>query len=289
MKQVTGSLESSNFILSRFVNQWPRRALHGRACCFFCSLFVCAALSAIAVAVPIPVLHKEGTAHGFIVLKSKDGETLATGDMVQTVKRGRVTTDLVLHFKDGSIHQETAVYTQGKEFRLLTDHLRQDGPSFPKPIDAVIDVASGNIRISIKKDGKDKSEDHHLQIPEDASNGLMIVVLKNISPEAETTVSMVSTSEKPRVVKLRIRSEGEQEFLENGSPRKARNYVIHVDIGGIAGAVASIMGKQPPDVHIWQVEGPAPTFVRFDGPLYEDGPIWSIQLADLKWSSNGSP
>jgi hypothetical protein len=30
----------------------------------------------------IPVKHKEGVSHGFIVLHSKDGQMLATGDMI---------------------------------------------------------------------------------------------------------------------------------------------------------------------------------------------------------------
>jgi hypothetical protein len=40
-------------------------------------------------------------------------------------------------------------------------------------------------------------------MPEDVATGLTLTLLKNISPSApETTVSMVSTSDKPRVVKI---------------------------------------------------------------------------------------
>jgi hypothetical protein len=233
----------------------------------------------------VPVKHKEGVSHGFLVLHSKDGQTLATGDMIQTLEGQRVTTQLLLHFNDGSIHEELTVSSQGKEFRLLSDHLRQQGPSFPRPLDVYIDAARGTVEVrsESEKDGKEKSEEYHLQIPEDAANGLTLILLKNISPESETTVSMVATTSQPRVVKLKIHSEGEQQFFTGGFPRKAIHYVVHVDIGGAAGVVAPIIGKQPPDTHIWMVGGKAPTFVKFEGPLYEGGPIWSIDLADVKW------
>jgi hypothetical protein len=31
---------------------------------------------------------------------------------------------------------------------------------------------------------------------------------------------------------------------------------------------------------------PMPTFVRFDGPLYPDGPIWRVELAAPHWSTD---
>ena len=94
---------------------------------------------------------------------------------------------------------------------------------------------------------------------------------------------MLTTSDKPEIVKLKIRSEGERQFWTSGQPRKAIHYVIHVDIGGVKGAIAPIVGKQPPDTHVWVLGGKAPTFVKFEGPLYEGGPIWDIDLATLKW------
>jgi hypothetical protein len=109
----------------------------------------------------------------------------------------------VLHFKDGSVHDEVTVFSQSHEFRLLSDHLKQYGPSFPDPVDVYIDVGSGNVKVHSEKSGKSKDEEHHLQMPEDVATGLTLTLLKNISPSApETTVSMVSTSDKPRVVKI---------------------------------------------------------------------------------------
>jgi hypothetical protein len=50
---------------------------------------------------PLPVQHKEGTSHGFLVLRSQQGQRLATGELIQTVEGERVTGELVLHFNDG--------------------------------------------------------------------------------------------------------------------------------------------------------------------------------------------
>jgi len=231
----------------------------------------------------IPVKQKEGTCRGFLVLRSQQGKTLATGEVIQTTDGERVTSEVVFHFRDGSIDDEVTVFSQNSDFRLISDHLRQQGPSFPKPIDLTMDVASGTLEISTDKDSKQKSEQQHLDIPEDAANGLLPILLKNISPsEAETTVSLVATSSKPRVVKLKIHPAGEQLFSASGEDVQAIHYAIHFDIGGVAGAVASAVGKQPPDFHCWIVGGKVPVFVKFTGQLYEGGPIWNIELATVR-------
>jgi hypothetical protein len=38
-----------------------------------------------------------------------------------------------------------------------------------------------------------------------------------------------------------------------------------------------VIGKQPPDYHIWILPGASPAFIREEGPLYEGGPIWRIE------------
>jgi hypothetical protein len=109
-------------------------------------------------------------------------------------------------------------------------------------------------------------------------------LLRNIEPSSqETTVSEVSASDKPQIVKLKIHTEGEREFWTDGRARKAIHYIIHVDIGGVKGTVAKALGKQPPDAHVWIVGGKAPSFVKFEGTSFEGGPIWDIDLANLRW------
>ena len=64
------------------------------------------------------------------MLRSLDGKILASGDLIQVAKDDQVTSEIVFHFKDGS-HDETSVFSQDHTFRLLSDHLVQQGPSFP--------------------------------------------------------------------------------------------------------------------------------------------------------------
>ena len=83
--------------------------------------------------------------HGFLVLRDTDGRALADGDLLQTSRGSLVTSRVVFRFKDGSRHDETAVFSERQQFRLVRDHLIQKGPSFPRPIDMTIDVARGQV------------------------------------------------------------------------------------------------------------------------------------------------
>ena len=60
----------------------------------------------------VAVRYTEGEIHGFLVLRSLAGEALASGDLIQVARGDRVTSQLVFQFKDGSVHDETAVFSQ---------------------------------------------------------------------------------------------------------------------------------------------------------------------------------
>jgi hypothetical protein len=234
---------------------------------------------------PVRVLREEGVVHGFLVLRTLDGIALADGDLIQVARGDRVTSRLVFHFKDGSVHDDTVVFSQRGRFRLVSDHLIQKGPTFPRPIDVTVNASSGEVTVSYREDdGKEKLLTERMELPEDVSNGLMFTLLKNIdSKAAATTVSMVAATPKPRLVKLVVSPEGEDAFSIGSSSRKAIRYVVKVEIGGIAGLVASLLGKKPPDTHLWVMTGEAPAFVKSEGPLYFGGPVWRIELASPTW------
>ena len=65
---------------------------------------------------PVPVRRIQGSLHGFLVLKSLEGKSLAAGDLVQVVHDSRVTSGLTYHFRDGSLDEETTVFTQSGTF-----------------------------------------------------------------------------------------------------------------------------------------------------------------------------
>ena len=131
---------------------------------------------------PVAVVHSEGLAHGFLALHSLEGTALADGDLIQTSSGNRVTTRLRFRFKDGSTHDETTVYTQRKSFRLVSDHVVQRGPAFKMAIESTVS-ASGEVKVRYTEDGKEKVIEDRLELPDDLANGLILTLLKNISPE----------------------------------------------------------------------------------------------------------
>jgi hypothetical protein len=239
---------------------------------------------------PISVAHAEGLAHGFLALRSLDGTALADGDLVQTSRGDRVTMRLRFRFKDGSTHEETTVFTQRKSFRLSSNHVVQKGPAFKTPLESTIS-GSGDVKVRYtEEDGKEKVIEDRLELPADVANGLILMLLKNISPKSpSTTVSMVAITPKPRVVKLEFIPAGEEPFSTAGSGRKAMHYVVKVHVPGVAGAIASVLDKTPPDSHVWILGGEAPAFVRAETPLFSGGPLWRIELASPVWPSASAP
>jgi hypothetical protein len=241
-------------------------------------------LSANFFAQPVSVKYREGTVHGFLSLHSEDGKLLASGDLFQTVAGDRVTSHLVFHFKDGSLDDEEAVFTERGNFRLLTDHHVQSGPSFPKPMDMTIDATSGKVTFHLKEDdkddkSKDKLETTHLDLQPSLANGILFTVLKNIPPTSNAVkFGFVVATPKPRLVELSITRDGYAKFDIAGAQQRAARFRIKIDLGGVTGAVAHVVGKQPPDINIWILEGKVPAFVRMEGALYEGGPIWTIEL-----------
>ncbi len=233
----------------------------------------------------MPVRATEGTIHGFLELRSENGQVVASGDNLQVVRGDRVTSRTLFRFKDGSIDDETTVFSQSHTFQLISDHHIQKGPSFPHPIDVLVDVSAGEVTVhSTGKDGKEEVKTDHLDLPTDLANGLVPFVAKNmLSNTPAKTVSMVVATPKPRLVKLIISNVGEEQCFVAGSARKATRYNIKIDLGGLAGVVAPLVGKAPPDIQIWTIGGEATTFAKEQGPLYPEGPMMTIQLASPTW------
>jgi hypothetical protein len=233
----------------------------------------------------VAVRHAEGVVHGFLVLRDTDGKALADGDLLQTSRGTLVTSRVVFHFKDGSLHDETTVYSDRQQFRLVRDHLIQKGPSFPRPIDMTIDAAKGQVTVRYTDDrGQPKVESEQMKLPPDLANGLVLTLLKNATADAlPASVGFVAATPKPRLVKLEVSAAGEEPFSTGATGRKAMHYVLKVKIGGISGVVAPLVGKQPPDSHVWILQGEAPAFVKAEQPLYNEGPVWRIELTTPVW------
>ena len=219
---------------------------------------------------PVTVRHAEGLVHGFLSLRSPEGKIIASGDLIQNARGDRVTSRLVFHFADGSTHDETAVFRQRGQFLLLSDHLVQKGKAFERPIDMTIDRQAGQVTVRYTDDkGEQKSEVERLELPTDLANGMLITLLKNVRRNAmPKTFSYIAATPKPRLVKLELSIAGTEPFTVAGSPRRATHYVLKVEIGGVAGLIAPLVGKQPEDSHVWILEGEAPAFVKSQASMF---------------------
>lgn len=233
---------------------------------------------------PVTVRHPEGLIHGFLVLREMDGKAIGHGELTQVASGNKVTNELTLHFVDGSLHQETTVFSQRRTFQVLTYHQVQKGPAFKRPTDLSLDTSNGQVVVKYTEDGKEKTITEKMKLPSDLANGIVTTLLADIDPKApKTTVSMLVSTPKPRLVKLDITPAEGDTYSVGGASSKSLKYVVKVNIGGISGVIAPIVGKQPPDTHVWMVGGKAPGFLRSEGPLADDGPIWRIELASPVW------
>ena len=233
---------------------------------------------------PVAVRYPEGITHGFLILKTLEGNHLADGDLLQTARGDQVTSRMVLRFLDGSVQDETVVFSQRGHFRLVSDRLVQKGPAFPVPVEASIDGVKGTVSVRWEEKGETKTANERFEPPADLANGFVATLVKNLDPErARSTLSMMATSPKPRMVRLTVAPAGIDSFAIGETQRKAYRFVIHVDLGGVAGAVAPLVGKQPPDTDLWISQGDAPTFVKSEGPFYVGGPAWRLELAVPSW------
>ena len=263
----------------------PRTLRHGLiAAIFLCGLFF---WTAPLRAAPIPVRHVEGISHGFLVLRDSSGKAIAYGDMMQDTHHGRVTSSLTFHFLDGSYYDDTTIYIEHGFFRVVSDHSTEKGPSFKTPMETWVNTKTGQFKAITTDKGKESVVTKTVKIPADLANGILYVVIKNINPKApNATVSMLVGTPKPRIVKLDINVQDGGAFAVGNIHRSAVHYVIKFDLGGVAGVVAPIIGKQPANTEIWVSSDEIPTFLKWRGQLFEDGPIWTIELITAHWESN---
>jgi hypothetical protein len=233
----------------------------------------------------VPVHHIQGTGHAFLVLRAESGAVLGYGELLQLVHGDRVNSRLTYHFRDGSVDDDTTIFSQHTNFHLISDHHVQRGPFFSKSLDSLVEE-SGNVTIrTVDKDGKEKVETSHIDLPPDVSNGFTGTVLLNVPVNSGPfKLGLVAPTGKGRLIRLSIEVVGEEPFSPVlGLRRKATVFRIHPELGGVAGVVAPVLGKQPKDVFVWVLEGKVPGLVREIGPLEQGGPVVSVEPAGASY------
>ena len=230
---------------------------------------------ASAQAEPIAVRYQEGVVRAFPVLRSVTSEQLAQGDFVQLARGDHVMTRLVFRFADGSLHDETAVFSQRGVFTLLSYRIVQRGPVFPETLEASIDRETGGYEVRYRAD--EESPEEHLSgtfaLPDDAYNGMLSLIIKNMPLGASETVSIVAFTPKPRAVKLQLLPLAKERTQVGEATLLATRYHIRPQLG----LFASLLVTHIPDMRVWVLLGEAPAFLRAEGPLYFMGPIWRIE------------
>jgi hypothetical protein len=234
---------------------------------------------------PVAVRYKQGSVHGFLVLRTMDGVAIAAGDLIQVARGDQVTSKLAFRFKDGSRQEETTVFSQRGNFRLISYHFVQKGAAFKNASDLSVTCVTGQVTARYTDDdGKEKVASKHMALPPDLANGLIPTLLMNVragTPQME--VPIVVAAPKPRLVKIVVNARGTEPFSLAGFSREAVHYVAKVEIGGVTGVVAPMVGKQPPDSQIWILGGEAPVFVKSETLSYMGGPMWRSELVSPLW------
>ena|SRR3989442_1763347 len=239
-----------------------------------------------AAAAPVSVSFVEGITHGFLLLRTVDGVLIAQGDLLQVGRSsGEVESRMVFRFKDGSMFDETVVFTQRRVFTMQNYRLVQRGPAFPEDTELSLERASGKYRVKTKprKDGREEVLDGALDLPPDVYNGMVVTVAKNLPKGASETVHVVAFTPKPRLIQLELAPAGEQKVLVGELGKTAIHYVFRPRLGSWLKLFAKLLGRMPPDYHAWIIRDEVPAFARFEGPLYIGGPVWRIEQIAPRW------
>ena len=238
-----------------------------------------------AEAAPVPVRFAEGVTHGFLVLRTVNGVVLASGDLLQILRSGEVESRMVFRFKDGSVFDETVVFTQERVFAMRSYRLGVRGPVFTEDTDISLERASGKYRVKTKahKDGREKLLEGTLELPPDVYNGMVVTIAKNLPKGASETVHIVAFTPTPRLIRLEVTPAGEHKALISEVAKPAVHYIFKPRLGSWLKLFATLLGRMPSDSHAWIVTEEVPAFVRFEGSLFLPGPVWRIELTSPRW------
>jgi hypothetical protein len=240
-------------------------------------------------AAPIEVRFAEGVEHAFLLLRSVDGALLATGDVLQIVRDGAVDKRMVFQFTDGSVFEESVVFTDLDVYSMLSYRLLQRGPVFSEDIEISLERATGQYHVTTTahEDGEEKTFEGVLDLPSDVYNGMILTIVKDLPAGAGETVHYVIFTPHPRIIRLEIEPAGEQTVFAGELTKTAVHYVLKPRPGMWLKLFAKLSGRMPPHQHVWLVPDEVPAFVRFEGPLYPTGPVWLIELTSPRWPGRG--
>ena len=244
-----------------------------------------AVVAPTAAAAPVAVHLKEGNARGFILLETLAGEVLAHGELRQDTVGDLIKSRLMLQFADGSRYDETVTYSQHRVFRLESYKLIQRGPSYPET-DVAFDRKSGRYtaKVAPSKGAAQESASGTLELPPDVYNGMALTIIKNLPAGSGVAGRLAVFTPKPRLIEMGIAQESSGTVKLGPSTLPVTPYLVKLEVGGLTGVVATVIGKDPPDLRYWVVGGAkVPAFGKFEGAMFLNGPVWRIRQTLIEW------
>jgi hypothetical protein len=234
-----------------------------------------------ATAAPVPVRFAEGVTHGFLMLRGVDGAVLAQGDLLQVSRDGEIDKRMVFRFKDGSVFDERATYTERGVYALKSYALSKSGPAFEMDTEISMTPATGAYRVTTRdrKGGAEKRFEGKLELPADVYNGMILTIVKDLPKGSAEIIHYVAFTPEPRVIELELKPVGEQKITVGELTKTAVHYVMKPRLGMWLKLFATMLGRMPEDLHAWILTDEVPAFVGFEGSLTTPGPVWRIELA----------
>src|SRR5262245_42838091 len=208
---------------------------------------------------PIKVRFPESPTHGFVELSDQAGKRIAHGELQQWREKNEMVSRLTFYFTDGSLYDETNRFSQDEVFRLLSYHLEQHGPSFKAQSNIQFD-RSGRYRVR-QRSAPDRDEEERsgtIEMPNDLSNGMTSIYLKNLPPGQSATVHLLVFTPSAVVLDVHLTPEGPAQYKIGPTSHTATRFLVDPQVPGVKGVVASLTGKQPPSFRMWIAEGKAP-------------------------------
>jgi hypothetical protein len=134
--------------------------------------------------------------------------------------------------------------------------------------------ATGKYSVKTKahKDEKETVLQGTLELPPDVYNGLILSVVKDLPKEATETVHFMAFTPEPRLIQLLVAPAGEQKILVGDLAKTAVHYKLKPQLGIWLKLFATVLGRVPPDEHVWILMDDVPAFVRFEGLSTRRGP-----------------
>ena len=173
-------------------------------------------------AAPVRVRFHEGITRGFLSVRTPQGERIGHGELTQKPRGDEVDSRLLLQFKDGSVHDETTVYSQRGVFRLEAYRLVQRGPSFPGA-EISFDRKAGRYQAKTREraGAAEEMASGEFDMPPDLANGMALLMLKNLAPGERATAQLAAFMPKPRLLRMDLHQEGQDRFVFAGDAKQA--------------------------------------------------------------------